>query len=84
MSSVRINLRMDEELKNEMTDVCRDLGINMTTAFTVFAKKFVREKGFPFDISAKPNGFFVYDDIDEIENGWDKNVVKAGENHDHE
>lgn len=81
MSSVRLNLRMDEELKNEMTDVCKTLGITMTAAFTVFAKKFVREKGFPFDISAKPNGFVVCGDVDEFENEWDKNGVEVDEDH---
>ena len=37
-----INFRMDTDLKRSMEEVCRDLGMNMTTAFTIFAKKMSR------------------------------------------
>ena len=30
---------MDEELKENMERTCQELGMNMTTAFTIFAKK---------------------------------------------
>lgn len=34
-----------------MEGVCRDLGMSMTTAFTLFAKKVNRERRIPFDVS---------------------------------
>ena len=34
-----INFRMDTDLKRSMEEVCRDLGMNMTTAFTIFARR---------------------------------------------
>ena len=37
-----------------MEDVCRELGMSMTTAFTIFAKKMKREKRIPFDVSVDP------------------------------
>ena len=43
MSMKLINIRMDEDLKKEMEIVCNDLGINITTAFTIFAKKLISE-----------------------------------------
>jgi DNA-damage-inducible protein J len=42
---------MDSDLKKEMEETCRELGMNMTTAFTVFAKKVAREKRIPFEVS---------------------------------
>ena len=45
---------MDSELKNQMESVCADLGINMTTAFIMLAKKMVREQRIPFDVSIDP------------------------------
>ena len=36
MSMKLINIRRDEDLKREMEIVCNDLGINITTAFTIF------------------------------------------------
>ena len=37
--TVNINFRMDAELKKNMEKVCADMGLTMTTAFTIFAKK---------------------------------------------
>ena len=52
MALTMISFRMEEELKKHMEIVCQELGLSMTTAFTVFAKKLVREQGIPFEISA--------------------------------
>ena len=40
MAQALVNFRMDEKLKKDMEETCRDLGLNMTTAFTIFAKIF--------------------------------------------
>ena len=37
-----------------MEKVCSDLGLSLTDAFTIFAKKVAREKRIPFEISANP------------------------------
>lgn len=54
MASVNVNFRMDEELKKSMEETCADLGMSMTTAFTIFAKKVSRERRIPFEVSADP------------------------------
>lgn len=54
MAQTLVNLRMDEDLKRSMENVCQELGINMTTAFTIFAKKMSREHRIPFDVSVDP------------------------------
>ena len=54
MAQVLVNFRMDEEDKKGMEDVCRDLGMSMSTAFTIFAKKMRREKRIPFEVSVDP------------------------------
>ena len=54
MAQVLVNIRMDEELKKSMELTCRTLGMNMTTAFTIFAKKVSREQRIPFDVSVDP------------------------------
>ena len=45
---------MDEDLKTQMEEVCKEMGISMSTAFTIFAKKVARERRIPFDITADP------------------------------
>ena len=54
MSQVLVNFRLDEKDKKGMEDVCKELGMSMTTAFTIFAKKVRREKRIPFEISIDP------------------------------
>ena len=54
MAQSMVNIRMDEDLKKSMELVCKDLGMSMTTAFTIFAKKVSREKRIPFEDSVDP------------------------------
>lgn len=49
-----VNFRMDQELKNNMETVCKEMGLSMTAAFTIFAKKVCRERRIPFEISSDP------------------------------
>jgi DNA-damage-inducible protein J len=54
MSQVLVNFRMDSEDKKGMEDVCKELGMSMSTAFTIFAKKMRRERRIPFEVSIDP------------------------------
>lgn len=49
-----VNFRMDADLKRSMESVCRDMGLSMTTAFTIFATKVSRERRIPFEVNADP------------------------------
>ena len=64
--TVNVNFRMDADLKKSMEQVCADMGLSMTTAFTIFAKKVSREKRIPFEVSADP--FYSESNIRHLEN----------------
>ena len=51
METTLVNIRMEKNLKNNLEQLCKELGMNMTTAFTIFAKKMCRENRIPFDVS---------------------------------
>ena len=51
MANTSINIRMDADLKRQFEAFCADMGMTMTTAFNVFARKAVREYRIPFEIS---------------------------------
>lgn len=56
MAQTNINIRMDENLKREFDRMCGELGLNMTTAFNIFAKTVVRQQGIPFPVALEtPN-----------------------------
>ena len=52
--TVNVNFRMDETDKKRMENVCNELGLSMSAAFTIFAKKVGREHRIPFEISVDP------------------------------
>ena len=69
-----VNIRMDEKLKKSMEKTCHELGMTMTTAFTIFAKKMSREKRIPFDVSVDPfysksNMKFLKESMKQLERG---------------
>jgi len=49
---------MDENLKKQFEAFCSEIGMNMTTAFCVFAKTAVRQNRIPFEISAESDPFY--------------------------
>ena len=79
MAQTNVNIRMDEDLKKQFDAFCSDIGMNMTTAFCVFAKTAVRERRIPFEISAESDPFYSKENIqrlqksiDDLENGKGK------------
>lgn len=53
MAQVMVNFRMDEDDKKSMEQACREMGLSMSTAFNIFAKKVGKEKRIPFEITAE-------------------------------
>ncbi len=49
-----VNFRMDSDLKKSMESVCKEMGLTMTAAFTMFAAKVSRERRIHFEVSADP------------------------------
>jgi len=54
MAQTTFSVRMDDNLKKQFELLCSDFGMNMSTAFTIFAKAVVRERKIPFKIAAEP------------------------------
>lgn len=74
MTSSTVNFRMDSDLKKKMEFICDDIGMNLSTAFTIFAKRFVRENGMPFPVDSDPfyseaNMKFLEESIKELKEG---------------
>ena len=54
MAQTTLSVRMDDSLKSNFDKVCNELGLSMTTAITMLAKKMTREKRLPFEVSVDP------------------------------
>ena len=82
MAQTLVNFRIDESTKKQLEQICSELGITMSTAFNIFAKKVIREKRIPFDVSIDPfysksNMEALSKSIKQLEQG--KVVVKSME-----
>ena len=76
MAQTTFTIRMDEDVKREFNALCENIGLTMTTAFCVFAKKAVSEQRIPFELTANVDPFYSEANmkhltaiIDGIENG---------------
>ena len=65
MAQAMVNFRMDEELKKSMEATCKEMGLSMTAAFTMFATKVSREKRIPFEISVDP--FYSKENMERLQ-----------------
>ena len=48
MANTNVTMRIDENLKAQLQDLMSNLGMDMTTFFTLAAKQAVREQALPF------------------------------------
>ena len=48
-----MTITMDDALKAEFAEVCAEIGMSASTAFNIFAKKVVRERRIPFELTAQ-------------------------------
>ena len=72
--AVNINFKLDSEVKKSMEKACRDMGLSMSAAFTIFAKTVGRERRIPFEVSADP--FYSESNMRAIEEADER--VKKG------
>lgn len=64
MPTSNINIRIEESTKRDLESVCKELGLSVTTAFTIFAKKMCRERRIPFDVAIDP--FYSTENLDHL------------------
>ena len=84
MATTSVTIRMDENLKKQAETLFDEMGLNMTTAITVFAKAVVRQRKIPFEISSDPfwneaNQTHLKKVISEYESGKGEYVYKTME-----
>ncbi len=75
--TVNVNFKLDSDVKKSMEQACADMGLSLSAAFTIFAKKVGRERRIPFEVSADP--FYSESNIRYLEGMMDD--VKTGKAH---
>ena len=74
----RLNINLDPELKQMTAEVLNDIGLDFTTAITVYFKQIVNKHKIPFELSSTKYysvedvaGSNWRDGLDDLEDEWD-------------
>lgn len=78
--TVNVNFRLDKADKKRMENVCNELGLSMSAAFTIFAKKVGREHRIPFEVSMDP--FYSENNVAHLRRGVTALNAGLGVEHD--
>lgn len=62
-----VSLRFDDKTKRELDEMCEEMGMNLTTFFTIYAKKALRERKIPFEIEAPVKEDSIEKALDEAD-----------------
>ena len=62
----QVNFRIDDDIKTNAEATLKDMGLNMSTAITIFLTKVAREKRIPFEINVDP--FYSPENMLELKN----------------
>lgn len=57
MANTNITMRIDETLKLQLQELMSNLGLDMTTFFTMAAKQAVREQALPFNPNMRTSAY---------------------------
>jgi len=52
--TTNLSIRIDRDLKDEADQIFNAMGMNLTTAITIFVRQAVRQKKIPFEIALCP------------------------------
>ena len=64
MANTNVTMRIDENLKSQLQELVSNLGLDMTTFFTMAAKQAVREQALPFKPDMNKTGLPIQDLIE--------------------
>ena len=70
-----MTVRMDSDLKRDAEQLCKEMGMTLSTAFNIFAKTMVRKRGIPFAVTGntslydEPNRSHLRAAMDELNAG---------------
>lgn len=62
-----LTIRLDQNDKNNFSEICDKIGLSVSAAFNVFVKAVIHEQRIPFELSARDNSFYCPANIHYLE-----------------
>jgi len=64
--SKSVSFRIDDELKSEADEVLKDIGLNMSSALTMFLQQVVNKRAIPFILEAQ-DPFYSKENMEKLD-----------------
>ena len=77
-----VMVRMDDDLSMRLREVCDEIGLPISTAFLIFAKRVARDRKIPFELSAEPDLFYSESNMAHLRRGIAQLNAGKGVQHD--
>ena len=77
-----VMVRMDDDLSMRLREVCDEIGLPISTAFLIFAKRVARDRKIPFELSAEPDPFYSESNMAHLRRGIAQLNAGRGVQHD--
>ena len=61
-----ISIRLDNDEKKELEEMCEDMGMNITTFYMIYTKKVLRDRKIPFEITAPKDPFYSNSNLKQL------------------
>ncbi len=74
---ITVSLRFDDEMKKQLDEMCDEMGMNLTTFFMIYAKKALRDRRIPFEITAPLDPFYSSSNMEQLKKA--RQQVKDGQ-----
>lgn len=71
-----VSIRLDDQMKKELDEMCDEMGMNITTFFMIYAKKALRDRRIPFEIAAPIDPFYSAANVEQIKRA-DKQIKEG-------
>ncbi|MBR1454881.1 MAG: type II toxin-antitoxin system RelB/DinJ family antitoxin [Lachnospiraceae bacterium] len=62
-----ISLRVENDLKTKIEELCESIGMNVSTFFTIYAKKAVKEQAIPFSLTSNEDIFYSKSNMEALQ-----------------
>ncbi|HIS25824.1 MAG TPA: type II toxin-antitoxin system RelB/DinJ family antitoxin [Candidatus Pullilachnospira intestinigallinarum] len=73
---VTVSLRLEDNVKKELDEICDKMGMNITTFYMIYTKKVLRDRKIPFEITAPRDPFYSEENQKQLSHAYHE--IKEG------